>query len=684
MKALRFAADRRGKWIVLAIWLAVLVVVMPMSLRFENAQRDDPETFLPRTAESVEVIRERRAAAKRDETALVVVFREEGGLDDEDLVSFFNLLGDLEGELGVGERIGPISQGTFSDDGTAVFTSFDGYAPAGSDAIAELVADARAIVADSPLADAGVSVTGPAGFTADTEEVFGAVNSTLLLVTALVVFAMLVLTYRSPVFWLLPMATVFAAEFVTRAAGTGLAEAGLKVNGQSAGILLVLVFGAGTDYALFLTSRYREELRTQADHHVAMDRALARTSPAILASAATNVAALLVLSFAVVEGTAGLGRIAAAGIVVTLLAMLTLLPALMTIAGRRIFWPLIPRVDGPEPGPGLFGRLADLIRPRPRVVWIGGLVMLLVIAAGVVRLDDDLAGPDDFRAPVESVDGLNDLRAAFPAGWSGPADILITDPASFSTVSEALNQSPLVESVVSPPLDSAAKVLTARLELDPFSREGWESVPELREVVRGAELVEGGALVGGSSAEEYDFRRGMARDRLVVFPLVLVVVFLILLALLRSVLISAIALASVVLSWLAALGGGALIFEAIGVSAESPHLPLFAFVFLVALGVDYNIFLLARAREESREHGTQEGVLRALGVTGGVITAAGLVLAATFGALLVLPLASLIQVGVVIALGILLDTFVVRCLVIPALLADIGGKVSWRAAAPRP
>ncbi len=678
MRLLRLGADRRGKWIVLAAWVVALVVIAPGALRFEEVQRDDPETFLPRDSESVEVIRERRDAAKRDETGVTIVYRRvDGGPLDGRQNEFVGLLRDIETSLGVGQRIGAVSSATLSDDGTTFVATFDGFAPAGSDAIVELVGDVRAIVDASAAEDLRVSVTGAAGFTADTEEVFGAVNSRLLAATAGLVFLLLILTYRSPVFWILPMIAVFAAEFATRAGGTGLAEAGLAVNGQSAGILLVLVFGAGTDYALFLTSRYREELRQHADHHRAMAVALERTTPAILASAATNIAALLVLSVAVVEGTAGLGRIAALGIAVTLLTMLTLLPALLTIAGRRVFWPLVPRVGERAPGPGPFGRIAAFIRPRPRAVWIGGVIVLAVIATGIVRLDNDLAGPDDFRAPVESVEGLEDLQAAFPPGWAGPADVLMTDPGSFSPVADALRASPLIESVVTPPATSPLPLVTARPASDPFSRETWESVPELRRIAGDAALIEGGALVGGASAEEYDFRRAMTRDQLVVFPLVLLVVFLILVALLRSLAMPALALTSVVLSWAAALGGGALIFEALGMSAESPALPLFAFVFLVALGVDYNIFLLVRAREESREHGAVEGMLRALGTTGGVITAAGLVLAGTFGALMVLPLTSLIQIGVVIGLGILLDTFVVRTLVIPALVADLGAPAWW-------
>ena len=664
----------------LGLWIVALALVFPAAQRFEEVQRDDPETFLPRDSESVEVIRARRAAAKRDETALTVVYRRDGGLIGADERDFVGLLSRIEDELGVGQRIGPISSSTFSPDGTTIITTFDGFAPAGSDAIVELVADVRAIAAAAAPDGARVSVTGAAGFTTDTEEVFGAVNSRLLAATAGLVFLLLVLTYRSPVFWLLPMGAVFAAEFLTRAGGTALAEAGLAVNGQSAGILLVLVFGAGTDYALFLTSRYREELRREPDHHVAMDVALRRTTPAILASAATNVAALLVLSFAVVEGTAGLGRIAALGIAVTLVAMLTLLPALLTIAGRRIFWPFVPRAGDPAPGPGIFGRLAELIRPRPRAIWIAGVAVLLVAALGIVRLDDDLAGPDDFRAPVESVEGLRDLRASFPPGWAGPADVLMTDPSSFTPVGEALAASPRIESVVTPPLTSPLPLLTARPATDPFSRETWEAVPELRAVAGSAALVEGGALIGGASAEEYDFRRAMSRDQRVVFPLVLLVVLLVLVALLRSLAMPAIALASVVLSWAAALGAGALLFEALGMAAETPALPLFAFVFLVALGVDYNIFLLARAQEETARAGAADGVLRALATTGGVITAAGLVLAGTFGALIVLPLTSLIQIGVVIGLGILLDTFIVRTLVIPALVADLGAAAWW----PRP
>ncbi len=540
--------------------------------------------------------------------------------------------------------------------------------------------DIRDRVADVP-AGLEVKVTGGAGYSADAIEVFGDIDSTLLLLTALIVFILLVLIYRSPIFWIIPLLCVGFAEITVRAIGYGLAEAGVVINGQTAGILLVLVFGVGTDYALLLVSRYREELRRHQDRHEAMALALRRAGPAILASGATNICALLVLSIAEVNGTAGLGPIAAIGVAVALVAMLTILPALLVIFGRRAFWPFVPRY---EPGgevvvpeeQGFFRRLGDAIGRRPRPVWIASIVALCVMALGLTTFDTNLTTSNSFRGDVEAVQGQELLAQSFPAGASAPTDVIVPDPARVPAVSAALRDADGVSAVA--PIDEGPPGVRLAVTLvpDPYSTEAFDLIPGLRDAAKGA----GGpdTLVGGPTATEYDLRVASERDLALIPPIVLVVILVIIALLLRAIVAPLILIGTVILSFLAALGVSALVFDWVfGFPGEDASLPLFGFIFLVAVGVDYNIFLMARVREEAQPHGTREGMIRGLAVTGAVITSAGLVLAGTFAVLGVLPLVFLTEIGFLVAFGILLDTILVRSVLVPALVLEVGDKVWW-------
>ena len=520
-------------------------------------------------------------------------------------------------------------------------------------------------------------VTGPAGFSADASKAFEGINSTLLFTTAGLVFLLLVLIYRSPIFWALPLLAVLVAESVVRGLGYLLAQAGVVINGQVGGILLVLVFGAGTDYALLLTARYREELRTLEDKHEAMRVALTRAGPAIVASAGTVVAALLCLSFASVNSTAGLGPVGAMGVAVAALAMVTLLPTFLLICGRGAFWPFVPRLGSEDTARhGAWRRLGERIDRRHRPVWIVTALGLGAMALGVLTLDDDLTTANAFRGDVESVAGQRALEQSFPAGSSAPTVVLVPGDAAASGA-HGRPASEVVADVGRPEAGPARHPLHGHARGRPVLGGRLR-----RGRARCATSYERRRTASPSSAGRPQRRPTCAppheRDTRLLVPLVLAVVFVILVALLRAVVAPVLLMATVVLSYLAALGASLVLFELFAdFPGEDPSYPLFAFIFLVALGVDYNIFLMARVREEAQRAPTRGAMLTGLAVTGGVITSAGVVLAGTFSVLAVLPLVALTQIGITVALGVLLDTFVVRSILVPALTFELGERMWW-------
>jgi RND superfamily putative drug exporter len=675
-----FPATRVGKWVVLLAWIVVLVVAAGPASQFEDAQENESSSFLPGDAESTLVLEEldRFDEGEGEQADAVTVYAREDGLTAEDRRVIAEDRASLDADRP--ETAGPTGPPIFAPDGVAALlitplTIQDGDAQA----LVDAVKDIRDRVHDAP-AGLEVKVTGGAGYSADAIEVFGDINSTLLLATAGIVFVLLVLIYRSPIFWILPLLSVAFAEVTVRAIGYGLAEAGVVINGQTAGILLVLVFGVGTDYALLLVSRYREELRRHEDRHEAMGLALRRAGPAILASGATNICALLVLMLADVNGTAGLGPVAAIGVAVALVAMLTVLPALLVIFGRHAFWPFVPRY---EPGGGtvpeergLWRRLGDGIGRNPRPVWIASVVALAVMACGLLAFDTELTSSNSFRDDVEAVQGQQLRAQSFPAGASAPTDVIVPDPARVPAVVAALEDAEGVSSVGVVDEGPPGVRLAVTLEPDPYSTAAFDLVPGLRDAAKAA----GGddTLVGGPTATEYDLRVASERDLKVIPPIVLLVILVIIGILLRAIVAPLLLIATVILSFLAALGVSAIAFDVIfGFPGEDASLPLFGFIFLVAVGVDYNIFLMARVREETERHGTREGMIRGLAVTGAVITSAGLVLAGTFSVLGVLPLVGLTEIGFLVAFGILLDTILVRSVLVPALVLEIGGRVWW-------
>ena len=670
-----FISGRRSKFVVLGVWIAVLVALAPLASRFESAQRNEPSSFLPGSAESVAVLEASAEFPSGEVVPAVVVFRSAGGLGEGGRAAVESAREEISRASieGVAELPPP----SFSDDGNAAIVVVPVEAQGDEEILIGAVADVREIVGASTPAEIEVKVTGPAGFSADATKVFEGINTTLLYATATLVLVLLIIIYRSPIFWLLPLLSVLFAEFVVRGLGYVMADAGLVINGQTGGILLVLVFGAGTDYALLLTARYREELRRTEDRHEAMQTAVLRSGPAILASAGTVVAALLCLTLADVNSISGLGPVGAMGVAVAALAMLTVLPALLLVGGRRAFWPFVPRFGDEETtGRGFWSKLGSRIARRPRLVWVATTLALGAMALGALTLDDDLTTTSIFRGSVESVEGQRLLEESFPAGAGAPTSVLVRDPARLDDAIEAARASAEVATVGPVETGEPGARFDVVLTSDPYSERAYASISRLRADLR-AEAGDD-VLVGGPTAEEADLRAATERDTKLLIPLVLLVVFSILVLLLRALVAPVALMATVVLSFLAALGGSLLLFEVFAdFPGEDPSYPLLAFIFLVALGVDYNIFLMARVREEALTVPTREAMLKGLALTGGVITSAGIVLAGTFAVLAVLPLIALTQFGITVAFGVLLDALIVRSVVVPALTFDLGERTWW-------
>jgi RND superfamily putative drug exporter len=677
---------RRSKYLVVLFWIVMVVILGSLAAKLADVENNEASSWLPEDAESTQAIEEQAAFMSPDTIPAVVVYEREGGLTPADLekaqadVATF---GELEGttagpddDIPVnidGEIRGPLP----SEDGEALQT----YVPLnlGSDgweAAASIVDDMRETAGDGP--DGLVThISGPAGNAADSAEAFEGIDTTLLLATVVVVVVILLLTYRSPILWLLPVlsagvALASAQGVIYLAAEYG----GVTVNTQSRSILTVLVFGAGTDYALLLVARYREELRRHHDRHEAMAEALHRAGPAIIASAGTVVLGMLCLLAAEMNSTQGLGPVAAIGVAVGVLAMLTLLPALLVIVGRWIFWPVRPHEGTPEPtATGLWAKVGNAIARRPRVVWIVTALVLAVMSLGFLGFNvHGLTTAEGFRGTPDSVKGEAVIGDHFESDAGSPL-LVITSTESAGAVREALAATEGVGDVGEPQAQGDRVFLEAGLTDPPVSDAAYDTVERARDAVH---AVDAATLVGGNSALNSDIQDASSRDNKVVIPLVLLMVFAILGVLLRAVLAPLILIATVVLSFAAALGVTALFSTyLLDTNSADSSWPLFVFVFLVALGIDYNIFLMTRVREEALYIGTRRGALVGLAATGGVITSAGLVLAGTFSVLASLPLTFLTQMGFAVAFGVLLDTIVVRSVLVTALNLDVGDRMWW-------
>ncbi len=683
-----------------------------------SVQENENSVFLPSSAEST------KAAAVHAEfvpsDAVPGLFVIDGAGPDQlaavqsfvDAAVAAPLEGDPQGRA-VGDILASDPQVVPAQDGQATLVVFDVDAAlfgqaAGESTLGQLFAQSvRATWAEQGLtATADGYLTGAVGLVADLVEAFSGIDGILLLVALLVVLVILLIVYRSPVLPFLVLITSMIALSAAIVLVYALAKADvITLNGQSQGIMFILVVGATTDYALLLVARYREELLHRSSPYEAMREAWRRSIAAISASAGTVVAGLLVLLLSDLKSNASLGPAGAIGIAAAYLAALTLLPALLLMGGkhaRGVFWPARPRylgddeddattIEAVEARSGVWGRVSRAVDARPRRVWIGAAALLVVMAGGLTQLEaNGLGDRDVFLTKTESVEGFTVLEDHFAAGATAPvrvivdqqdADAVLTAVRGVAGVGDAYLLTPAVVqgapggTVPEDPIVVDGKVeIEAVTEASSTARSAQDVVAQIREVVH---PMSDNALVGGSAAESLDTRLTTDRDIKVIIPVILVVIFVVLALLLRALVAPAIIVLANILSFGAALGASAFVFEYIfRFPGMDPGTPLLGFVFLVALGVDYSIFLMSRAREESLVHGTSLGVRRALAVTGGVITSAGIVLAATFAALGVLPLIFLAQIAFIVGFGVLIDTFVVRSLLVPGLISDLG-KASW-------
>ncbi|PPK66735.1 MMPL family transporter [Actinokineospora auranticolor] len=665
----------RTRWIfpalLVVLWLAIGGIGGPLQGKLSTVQRNDNAAFLPESAESTKVAELRKGEAGATALPAVLVFERSEGLTGADLAAIDTVLGEVKG---LGLQAAPVERAKEQPVRAAQAVV---QLPTGGEKLRALVADIRATF-DALPAGLSAHVTGPGGLIADFTAAFGGIDGLLLGVTAAVVALILVVVYRSPILPLVVLLTAGLALCFAVAIVYWLARADiLTLNGQSQGILFILVFGAATDYALLLIARLREELRRHETGAAAIRAALKAAAGPIAASAGTVVAGLLCLLLSDLRSNSSLGPVAAIGIVASLAAALTFLPAVLALLGRAAFWPFRPKLgDTDHKTTGVWARVAGLVGRRPRLTWVVSTAVLLVGVAFLPQLKaDGVAQSDLFLTDVDAVTGQHVLAEHFPGGTGSPA-VLVTAAGAADEV-RRLAQDTEGVAVAAParaPLADGRVEVIAVLKDAADSPQALDTVQRLRDRTHGV----GGTLVGGPTASQLDVRTSSLHDRKVIIPVVLLVIFLILALLLRALLAPLLLIATVVLSFAATLGVGALVFNhLLDFPGADPSVPLFAFVFLVALGIDYNIFLMTRVREEAAHLGTRDGTLRGLSVTGGVITSAGVVLAATFAALSVIPILFLAQIAFLVAFGVLLDTLLVRSLLVPALTVDIGRRIWW-------
>ena len=693
--------------LVVLSWFMVTGFFGPLFGKLSSVQENNNSSFLPKGAEATKAADLIATFSGKDTFNFPTLVLFEGKGDKETFVALnAHLVG--VGSLTLDGTASKISDYLAPGERITVFPSQDGKAilanvPLDGNAISKTLSNDKpvlpAIVAAlradiAPIAKAnGVTpyVTGPGGILGDLFNAFGTLDSSLLLTTLGVVALILIVVYRSPILWIIPLLSSMFA--LTTAGGIVylLAKKNIiDVDGQSQGILSVLVIGAATDYALLLIARYREELHHHENRFDAMRSAYKGVWEPILASGSTVSISLLVLLFSQLTNTAGLGPIGAIGIVCSMITILTLLPALLLVFGRWIFWPRRPLFDGDDhvmSGP--WSKVANAIGRNHRRAWvISGSVLLLFAFASTTLKADGIGTVDTFTGNPESVVGQKLLLKHFPGGEGDPTQIVVSVD-KLEAVTAAVKSAPGVASVA-PMLDGVAMpgqpmpamkvvngkaILNLTLDKAPDSVEAGNDIPKIRELAKSADA---SALVGGTSAVYFDVRTANNRDNHTIIPIILLVITLILGLLLRSVLSAVLLLGTVVLSYFATLGVCALVFNHIfGFAGGDNSFPLFAFIFLVALGIDYNIFLMTRVREESQKIGTRAGVIKGVTVTGAVITSAGIVLAATFAVLGLLPLVPLAELGFAVAFGVLLDTIIVRSILVPALVHEIGPKVWW-------
>lgn len=670
------SSGRVAKWIVLALWLVVVGAVAPFGGKLLGALKNDAAAWLPSNAESTRAMNLQKQFPGSNVNPAVVVYHRDSGITVADRQKAAHDQQTLATRSYMATNQAPAGAIVPSQDGKALLVVLPVTGSLQGPDYVNVIKNIRDTVGGGGDG-LDVKVTGPSASLADLINVFAGLDTKILLITLSVVALLLLLIYRSPFLWLVPLlAVALTSQVATGSVYELIKVTGLTVNFGAYAILTVLVFGAGTDYALLLIARYREELRRHPDRHEAMAAALRGAGPAILASAATVSIGLLCLLASDLPTNRGLGPVGAIAIVAALLAMLTLLPAVLVIAGRWIFWPFIPRFGSPtHEATGLWSRAGHLIERAPRLIWMGTAVVLAVLALGLSHLNTNLSPEHAFLHQTDSNAGQQLLAASFPSGASQPAIIIArADRAQPVLDSTRTTSGVTLARVVN---EAGGRVeIQATLDAAPNSAQEGQVIQRLRDRLRSVAGAE--AVVGGNGAITFDVNQALSRDQNLIIPLVLLVILAILVVLLRSLMAPLLLVATVGLSFAASLGAGVWAFDHIfHFQALDPSLPLTAFIYLVALGVDYNIFLMHRVKGESALVGTRRGTLHALAVTGGVITSAGLVMAATFSVLTVIPTVAEVESGVLIAFGVLLDTLIVRSVLVPALTLDLGRLMWW-------
>ncbi len=663
--------SRRGAWISIGIALLAIVALFGM---FGRASAPVGNDAAPLTSESAQVKALLSEFPGNDEQSILVVATrdDQAALTDADRTAIANLVPVLSEHTGH-DATPPL----LSEDGKAAVVQAPFTVSADTGVTADAVKQLRAAINEQSLPGLTAQVTGGPAFGADITSSFDGANISLLLVTIGIVALLLLLTYRSPVLWLIPLTVVAFADQIagkaTSALGTSL---GLQFD---TGIISVLVFGAGTNYALLLISRYREQLLETESHREALAIAWQKTAPAILASNVTVVLALLTLVFAVIPGTRGLGIASAVGLLIALAAVLLVLPPVLAVCGRRVFWPFVPRPGQNKKVGRVWGAVAQKVVRRPAPAFVAGIALLAVMATGLIGTTVGLTQVEKFRVASESATGLTTFGEHFPAGEAQPM-FIVTNADHADAVVAAVEKVPDVVRVHPVGTTTVDGTELTKLMVTGTPAPGTDAslslVTDLRDTVHAVAGAD--ARVGGAVAVDVDARAGAQQDLLVIAPLVLAVCFIILLLLLRSFVAPLVLLAINLFSAVAAIGAGAWLSRVLfDQPALDLQVPILAFLFLVALGIDYTIFLVHRAKTEAVEHGTKQGMARAVASTGGVITSAGIVLAGVFAALGILPLVTLGQLGLIVGLGVLVDTLVVRTIIVPAVFSLLGDRIWW-------
>ena len=676
---------RKSAWVTLLIGLVFAGLAFgPLAAK---SSETNPGIGLPDTTESVIVNEKLADLPGADSTAAVIVYAAEKAMTAEQKLwvqgtfdqqsqmftgganAKFTEFTNLEVQ---GKKFVPPAQ--LSNDGATAVITVPLEKSDATEVITERVKELRAVAKEGMPAGLTAYVTGPEGFQADIAGVFAGADGLLLAATGSVVIVLLLITYRSPILWIVPLAVVGVADQMAAKLAPNVAGwFDITPDASVTGILSVLVFGAGTNYALLLIARYREELLSVESRNEAMRKALRGAGPAIIASGSTVTLALLTLSFAALEGNRSLGIVCATGIVIAMISALVVLPAALVVFPRWVFWPITPKLGGRNKSDtGLWAKLGKGVSKNPIPVSIAGFVILAALATGASGIQVGLSSTDRFLKTPEAVVGQQVLADAFAAGSTTPTIVIANNSKAQDVIAAATAVDGVDSAKVASANDSISKIEVV-LDAESQSDEAYATIKLLRTAVHEVEGAD--ALVGGQDAQALDVKDAYAHDQMIVIPLILILVFLVLVLLLRSLVAPVLLLLTVVASFFASMGAGWYLFvNVFGFPALDLSVFLYSFLFLVALGVDYNIFLVTRAKEEAAHLGTKKGMIKALSSTGGVITSAGILLAAVFAVLGVLPLVALAQIGVIVCIGVLLDTLLVRTVIVPALAFMTGNK----------